>query len=262
MSVSNTAIQRQKFGMNALVLFLVVGIIFAGVGLFGVIGTKIDRSWIKTSAEVVDFVKGRSTSKRAALDRPVFEYSVDGKSYRVASNIGSQFNPVIGDRGEVAYNPNQADQAKVVEGTSNWLFLLLFPLVGISFLIMGPVLFVRSLRRSKHISDLIRTGQKLEGILVEVQPANGINVQSGNKKDRDMYKILVSATDLTGIVQNYISDPVVNVGGLTMVDFRNNPISIDVYVNPTDSQDYYVDISDLPNITSQRVSELVQLAKK
>jgi len=248
--------------MNALVLFLLAGIVFFGAGLFAVMDTKIDRNWIKTSAEVVDFFKNRSAGKRGGLDRPVYEYSVDGRSYRITSNIGSQFNPAVGERGEVAYNPDRPDQAKVVESAGSWLFLLMFPLVGISFLIIGPVLFVRSLRRSKHISDLIRTGQKLEGILVEVQPANGINVQSGNKKTRGMYKVLVSATDRAGIVQNYISDPVINIGGLAMVDFRNDPILIDVYVNLTNSQDYYVDISDLPNLTSQRVSELAQLAKK
>ena len=72
----------------------------------------------------------------------------------------------------------------------------------------------------------------------------------------------MSATDNTGVVQNYVSDSLNGVAGLAMADFQNNPILIDVYVDLINPQNYYVDISDIPNLTPQRISELIQAASQ
>ena len=45
-----------------------------------------------------------------------------------------------------------------------------------------------------------------------------------------------------------------------MADFRNNPIAIDVYIDTTNPKKYYVDISDIPNLTPERIQELIKSA--
>ncbi len=94
----------------------------------------------------------------------------------------------------------------------------------------------------------------MQGILTDIQSTGGNNNGS--------YKIVISATNIAGVVQNYVSDSLNNIAGLAMADFRNNPIPIDVYIDPTKPQNYYVDISDIPNLTPERIAQLTQSAVK
>jgi len=71
------------------------------------------------------------------------------------------------------------------------------------------------------------------------------------------YNLIVSAS-YNGVVNNYISDSLNGVAGLAMSDFNNNPISIDVYINPLNPEEYYVDISDIPTLTPDRIIELIK----
>ena len=98
----------------------------------------------------------------------------------------------------------------------------------------------------------MQSGQKLQGILVDVQ-SEGSDNNSG-------YKIVVSATDTSGAVQNYVSDSLTGIGGLAIADFRSNPIPIDVYIDPANPQNYYVDVADIPNLTPERIGELIKSA--
>jgi hypothetical protein len=141
--------------------------------------------------------------------------------------------------------------SKVSTDTSSWQF----PIIGIAISLIGVFLLVRSLIRARNIKNLIRTGQKLQGVLIDVQ-----TTQDNHK--RNTYQIVVSATDSMGVVQNYVSDRLNSIGGLAMMDPRTNPIPIDVYVDATNPQNYYVDISDIPNLTPERIIELLQTAAK
>lgn len=220
------------------------------MGIVAINSSRIDDGWTRVTGEVVD-----STSRindGSTTYSPIIKYDVDGRTYQATGTIGTSSRPAIGAQKEVAYNPAQPDQAKVVEsGALRWL-LYLFPLIGIASLIIAPFLFIRSLRRGGKIKNLMQSGQKLQGVLVDVQ--TGGSSRNGN------YKIVVSAVDGSGAVQNYISDPLAGIGGLAMADFRNTPIPIDVYIDPANPQNYYVDIADIPNLTPERIGELIKSA--
>jgi hypothetical protein len=98
---------------------------------------------------------------------------------------------------------------------------------------------------------LVQTGQKLQGVMVDLQ-SQGTN--------NNGYKIVVAADNGSGAVQNYVSDSLTGVGSLAMADFRTSPIPIDVYVDPSNPENYYVDISDIPNLTPERIQSLLQAA--
>lgn len=243
--------KRQKFGVGSLIFLLLFGAVFAGVSLFIINGMRIDPSWTQISGEVVDTTS--KVSDGSTTYSAVVEYSVNGQEYRATSSSSSSFAPTIGEKREVAYNPAQPNQAKVVEGATAGL-LWLFPIIGVAILVIAPIAFIRSLKRSSAINNLMQTGLKLQGILTDIQSTSGNNNSS--------YKIVVSATDNTGTVQNYVSDSVGGIGGLAMADFRTNPIPIDVYIDSANPQNYYVDIADIPNLTPERIAELVQSATK
>ena len=246
--------RRQKFGIGSAIFLILFGVIFSGIGLFSILNLGISSSWTRISGQVISL--SRSSNGNSIMYSPVVKYVVDGKEYQITSSVSSSFMPVVGKEQEVAYNSSLPSQAKVAENISRTWWLWLFPIVGVTALIMTPILFVKSLRRSNAITNLIETGHRLQGILIDIQ-ATGAEV---NKKP--FYKIIVAATNRSGTVQNYASDLLTGVEALFMVDFRITPIAIDVYADRTDPQKYYVDISDIPNLTPEGINKLIQRALK
>lgn len=248
---TNFKVRRQKFGIGLLIFLILFGAVLTAVGIFAYKSMQIDESWTRTQGEVAD-VSSR-ISDGSTTYTSVIKYEINGKSYQVSSSSGST-SPNIGEKREVAYNPARPHQSKVSDASSFKLLVMLFPVIGIAMLILAPFLFIKSKKRSNRIKNLMQTGQKLQGILVDIQM---MGVSSDNN---NTYKIAVSAADSSGKVQNYTSDSLSGVAGLAMADFQNKPILIDVYVDPGDPQNYYVDISDIPNLTPQRIGDLIKSA--
>lgn len=246
----NLKVRRQKFGIGPMVFLLLFGASFVGAGVFAIQSNKIDPSWTRVTGEIVD--SSSRTSDGSTTYSPVVKYEVSGQSYRVASNMGSSSYPKIGGTREIAYDPSRPNESKVVEGTGSILWLYLFPIIGTACVVIGLYAFIRSTKRSGNINRLMQSGQKLQGILVDIQ--------SGSSNRKGGYKIVVSATDLSGTVQNFVSDQLTGIGGLAMADFRSNPIQIDVYLDPANPNNYYVDVADIPNITSERIADLIKTA--
>lgn len=251
---SGFKVKRQKFGVGSLVFLLLFGAAFVGAGFLVINGVQIDSSWQRTNGEVVDVYD--RTDNGSTTYAPVVKYSVNEQEYQMTGSLSSSFMPTVGEQREVAYNPQQPNEAKLVEGIGATWWLWLFPVFGISMMAVALISFIRSLKRSNTINDLVRTGRKVQGILTDIQSTGG------NDNGSSSYKIVVSAVDITGVVQNYVSDSLNNIAGLAMADFRNNPIPIDVYIDPTKPQNYYVDISDIPNLTPERIAQLIQSAVK
>ena len=255
-----TQLKRHKFGINLLLFLELFGAIFIGTGLWFANRTKIDPSWIRTQGEVINIMKGnyysggRHSSIRPTY-YPIFRYSVNGQSYQFSREWSSSEYPVLGSKEEIAYNPNRPDQAKAVESTGGWIFLLLFPLLGTAVVVLAPILFIRSLKRSQVIKNLIQIGNKVSGVIVRVKSVGG-------PKGRNHYKIIVSGTDNTGIMKEYISDPVSSYADLAVIDFRKNSIPVDIHINPIDPQRYYVDMSSIPDLVPLSRDAFIQLAKK
>lgn len=247
----NPKVRRQKFGVGSLIILLVFGVVFTGAGLLIIKSSRIDPSWTKVTGRIVS--SSTHINNGSTTYAPVVQYQVGEQLYTVTGSISSSAYPAIGSQRQIAYNPAQPQNAKVVEGASSKVFLYIFPAIGIGLLLFAPIAFVRSLRRNGDITNLVQTGQKLQGVLTDIQTSFGANNASS-------YKVVVSATDSTGSVQTYISDSLTGIGGLAMADFRTHPIPIDVYVNPANPKDYYVDVSDVPNLTPDRIASLLQSA--
>jgi hypothetical protein len=83
------------------------------------------------------------------LYRPVYEYRVDGNTYRYESmaNLGGVLVPDLGDRRTLLYDPDQPGDARV----QNYFLLLILPavLLAIPLLILAALFWVM-LRRSRR----------------------------------------------------------------------------------------------------------------
>ncbi len=248
-NLANTRARRKKFGFGSLLLVLFIGVILISSGILFLKSNSINPGWIKVYGQVVSV--STDNSNGSTTYAPVVQYQVNGQSYKVISNSSSSNYPTIGSQKQVAYDPQQPQDSKIVAGVGTKSILYLLIIIGVLFIVIGPFAFIRSLRRSKDINNLKQTGQKIQGIITDIS-GNTYNNQNNT------YRIVVSATNSSGNVQSYTSDPLYSVGGLLMVDFRNNPIPIDVYINPANPNDYYVDISEVPNLTPERISDLIK----
>lgn len=249
---NNLKAQRQKFGVGSLLALLLLGAGFIGVTYFIITSTQVDSGWKQVNGKVTSI--SSSIDDGTTMYTPVISYTVNGQTHRVSSSFSSSSYPTVGDKKEVAYNPARPDQAKVVEGLdTTWLFWL-FPLIGVILVVIAPISYMRSRKRSINIDALMQSGRRLQGVIVDIQSTRG--------QKNSTYTIVVAATRSDGIVQNFESDKISGIGGLALADFHSTPIPIDVYVDPTNPQNYYVDVSDIPNLTPERIAQLVQSVVK
>ncbi len=158
---SGFKVKRQKFGVGSLVFLLIFGAAFVGAGFLVINGVQIDSSWQRTNGEVVDVYD--RTDNGSTTYGPVVKYSVNEQEYQMTGSLSSSFIPTVGERREVAYNPQQPNEAKLVEGIGATWWLWLFPVLGIGMMVVALISFIRSLKRSNTINDLIRTGYKVQG---------------------------------------------------------------------------------------------------
>lgn len=260
-SLGGYKVRRQKFGIGSLMILVVMGVVALGVGIITMKASKIDPSWQHVTGRINDYSSNVDTTDNTKTYRAIVDYEVDGESYQIKSSFGNSSIPVKGDPKEVAYNPNDPNDAKVVDGAGGFVGWVIMAF-GAGFLVAAPILFVRARHRSEAIQNLTQSGQKLQGVIIDIQSYGSTNSGVDETRGSNSYKIVVAATDSSGSVQNYVSDTLTGIGGLAMADFRNNPIPIDVYLDPTNPQNYYVDVSDVPNLTPERIRGLIESAVK
>lgn len=243
-------IKRQKFGIITLIFIMLVGAAFLAMGLLVLKSSSVDKTWVKIQGKVVNI--SRNTNSGSTMYSPVVSYVVNDTTYEKTSSSSSSILPAVGSTREVAYNPSNPNEAKIVEGNGSNFIVMLFPLTGLAILIIAPILFIKSSIRSKNINNMVKSGQKIQGIIVDIKSTgNGTN---------NTYTVVASAADASGQVQYYTSDHLNGLGGLAMADYRNNPIPIDIYIDPSNPKNYYVDISDIPNLTPERIMGLARSA--
>jgi hypothetical protein len=244
--------KRRKFGVGTMIFFVLIGSVFATIGIFAINMTKIDGGWTRVAAEVVDI--DTHTSDGDLMYAPICSYTVNGQDYTIKSNSSSNISPSLGGDCEVAYNPANPEEAKVDAGAMGMIVFWIFPVVGIVIILVGIISFVTSRKRAHTIDDLVKTGRKIAGILTGVNNTSSTNgVQN--------YKLVVSADDGTGAVREFTSDTV--VGGAWVIataNFATNPVPIDVYLSSNDPNKYYVDISDVQNLTSEQIQQMAASA--
>jgi uncharacterized membrane protein len=168
-------------------------------------------------------------------------------------------------------------------------------IVGAVIVVAAVIGFVFSRKRTANIEKLIASGKKVTGVVVGVQMIdngmvrhqddingrgmmgnrmgnvntmgiNGVNIPMGGMQgfdamaDNATYRVTVAADDGTGAVRNYQSDAVRGLSALAVQNFKTTPVPVDVYIDPTNPKNYYVNVSDLPNLTTEKIAELVKQA--
>ena len=245
--------KHHKFGLFSFIVVMAIGAIFALTASTMIIRSNYTKpNWVKINGQVVSITP--MLNNGTTTYSPVVNYEVNSQLYTVNDSVSSSSRPDIGSSITVAYNPAHPEQAQVVQNSSSRVMAYSFLSIGILCLVIAPIAYVQSSRRHKDMKALKITGHRLQGVLTNVQTLPGMNHDLG-------YKIVVTATDLNGQVQNYVSDSLTGIGGLAMADFHNSPIAIDVYVNPNKPEDYYVDVSEIPSLTPERIVELIQSAR-
>lgn len=243
--------KRNTFGVGSLVGLLILGAMFLGIGGIFVASSQIDSAWTRVDGTIVGSDRSSSSDSTYA---PIVSYTVNGATYQVKSSISTSSYPTVGNTMQVAYNPSAPGEAKIVSGKSTMLLLMIFPAIGLIMIILGPVMFVRSRKRGQAIEQLIHSGQKVTGVMTDIK-------QTGSKNGSSTYKLVVSAADASGVVRHYTSDSLTGMIGLVMASFQGKAMPIDVYLDPGNPEHYYVDISDIPSLNAQSITQLVNSAR-
>lgn len=240
--------KRNGFGVGSLVMMIFLGLVFTGASL-PFVGKELVASQWPTVRGTITHVTTSRNSDNQTMYQPTVTYSVNGTSYQTTPNFTSSAARSVGDTMTIAYN--EADPGdSVIRSQGFDLFIYLFPLIGLTCLVLAPILYIKSRRRGSTISNLTSRGQKVSGIVTNILDERTAN--SGG------IKVVVSATDpTTGQVNEYISDEVTgNTFGL--LQYRTNPIPMDVYISQANPEEYYVDISDIPSLTPEKIMSLIQ----
>lgn len=242
--------QRIEFGLGSFIGLVLLGVIFITAGYFVFRNATVKSGWIKTSGSVVSVVQSRGSNGSTMYSATV-QYEIDGAQYRVTDRASSSIHPTIGDIYQVTYNPASPNEAMVVPPLWVNMLFMLFPALGVFMIIYAYISYMKSRKHSRNIQFLLTNGFKTTGIIVDIQ-------SYGTR--RSSYTIDVSAPDMTGVVQTYTSDVLNGIGGLAMTDYKKNPVPVTVYIDSANPKNYYVDISQLPEITPERIAELIKSA--
>lgn len=119
------------------------------------------------------------------------------------------------------------------------IILGLFPLIGAALTVAAPIAYVRSKQRTERINQLVAQGSKVSAVIKRH------NTRS-HKQGVDIQFVLEGPDIVTGQTRTYTSDWIGGNPTYAAEAYRLTPISLDVYVSPMNSKEYYVDIRDIP----------------
>lgn len=264
----NTKTRRKTFGTANFAATLVVGIVFVVAGIAMYRSTNIDPQWVRVDGQVISNTPYSSSSNTDSSNgsgssttyTQTVGYSVKATTYKVTSSLASNSQAAIGSSKSVAYNPANPAEAKIVQGSSSKLFAAIFAAIGLFIVVVAPFAYLRSKHRGQAIASLQQSGVKVTGLVVNILSNGPENVDANRSQNGTSggYKIVVAAPDLQNVTQQYTSDSLSGLGGLAISDFATHAIPIDVYLDPSNPANYYVDISDIPNLTADRIKDMVR----
>jgi hypothetical protein len=186
-------LRQQKLGAGGLVFTIIFSTIFIATGTIVILMQQVSSDWIRTTGTIVSY-ESRLDSEGDTVYTPIYEYTVDGQSYKVSPSISSSFSPTVGNTHEIGYNPVDPSDAKVTPDLSTWIFLI-FPVVGLAFLITGITAYVRQNRaRGQTVDNLVATSHSVQAdpFTSVANPSNIISapVLGVNKSPSDFTKDL------------------------------------------------------------------------
>ena len=102
---------HKNFGLGSLIILLLIS---GAIAVIGVVANNIatpNDIWPRTNGTFAGYEKGGT---RNSSYYPVVDYTVNGQNYRIKSQVNSQSISEVGAPKEVAYNPDNPAEAKVV----------------------------------------------------------------------------------------------------------------------------------------------------
>jgi len=130
-----------KLGIKFLLMSLFVGTTFVVAGYFMIQDSNIDSDWVRVDGEVIAIEESNSGDNDNTYS-PIVQYQVGDQTFQIESSVGSSSKPTIGSIREVAYNPSNPEDSKVVEGIGTRMLIWLFPISGIALILLGPATFI------------------------------------------------------------------------------------------------------------------------
>jgi hypothetical protein len=144
-------------------IFGAIGVILLGVGVAWTVSIAVFlASAERTEGRVVALNERTSSGSRSIVWYPTVEYTVDGRVYSIDSSFASSPPAYsVGEHVQVAYDPADPPDARIVSFGTNYLPATLFGGLGVVFAPLGTVLFVMGRRIRRQHEWLMRNGREV-----------------------------------------------------------------------------------------------------
>ena len=223
--------------MGAGILFMVVGLIFFFLCLFAALEAKrFSETAQQTTAVVTNVEKHRvRRNGKTRTDYDIYvEYEVNGQVYNdelSGVNVAMSKGEII----NIYYDPANPGQARSGKGIGAQVGGAVFALV---FVVLGFLFGIKPAIKGAKRKKLKETGVRANAVITEI-----VLDRSTRINKRHPYKINCEFTDtVTGETYLYASEGI-------MDDIRYlQGGNVDVYYNPADRREYYVDIESATGV--------------
>lgn len=236
--------------LTSLIILSLLGIAFL-VGDFFLIKSNISFLNNSEKAEGVVIKMIRESSPDGTTYSPEVSFiDKNGKTITFVSSVSSSISSYKeGKKVPVIYNKNDSENAKINKFFQLWGAEIILAFMGLTMALLGLFAIINTIKKSKLKKYLLINGTKILAKVVSVD--DNLNTIS-NQKSRFSYTNLNKKT--YQITAQWLN-PADNKIYVFKSDFINyNPADIimgkdiGVYINQSNPQKYYVDISTLPEM--------------
>ena len=254
--VKNFALAKySKLRLGALMALGVIGLFTIVMSVVSLSQGSSRDDWKSTMGRV-EAVSQKNNDQGIRFNG-IIHYQVEGKNYVIEDPELQTIRPRIGSPKEVFYKSTNPNEAVFELENSFPVWSLLGVIFGLALSGVSGYMLFKKYQRQQFVNKLVKDGTKLNGVLSDVLPDS----QAKNADLTIDYRLTVSTVDILGNARSYISDRVSGPAGISLASFRSNPIPIDVYVDAMNPDDYYVDLSEIPELTPLRIAQMIQNAR-
>lgn len=226
--------------MLVLSLFVIIGL---SMGVYSYNHIADTRAFLSiaepTSATVTKINEKREVDDEdGSIDyqyQPVFSYQYNGETYETVSKMSSSKQKYhVGEQLNVLVNPNFAAEARIDSFSEVYGGFVIGLLISVSFFFSGLIPLLIRLKKKKSHNWLKAHGRKIEGHVTRIFENHRENVNSMHH-----FVIYVKAHDpTTGQQREFAS--------VQLLQDPKEHLSVgdklSVYVNPSDKDEYVVDV--------------------
>ena len=227
--------------ISSMILVWCVGLLFIGIGTYMIAQSyQATMHDLSATGHVVDVSIGRG-SKGGTVYAPVIDFQTpDGATHRFVSSMSSSWRPTIGATEPVLYDPSQPDVAIQHNLFDMYGFPGIFAAMGAFAIFLGSFLPMIIASRHRRKEERLRSiGHPVQAEITGVAP-NGTTINN-----MMYYAISAQWTDsATNQVHLLKSFGIPFDPSESLKDKKE----VTVYVNPSNSKDYWMDTSFLPKV--------------